>query len=100
MVEPLRLRENGGLVDELEKFVAGRRLKLLEVDHAVIVRVGFVKFLLDESHVLFLVQRAVIVRIGGLERASSRRPASSLASSVPSLSRLIFLKTLEGPGLG
>jgi hypothetical protein len=54
-------------VDELEQFLAGRRLELLEIDRAVIVGIGGFELLLDDSQVLFLVKRAVIVRIGGLE---------------------------------
>jgi len=52
------------------------RLELLEIDRAVIVRIGGFELLLDDSEILFLVLGSA-----ALISASVSRPSSSLASS-------------------
>src|SRR5688572_7732728 len=56
------------LVDELQELLAGRRAQLLLVDRAVIVRVGGLELRRNDTCILFLIQRAVVVRVGSLDR--------------------------------
>ena len=87
-------------VDELEQFLAGGRLELLEIDRAVIVRVGGFELLLDDSQVLFLVQRAVIIRIGGLDLRLGEPALELFGVELPIIVRVYFLEHLERAGIG
>ena len=76
------------------------RLELLEIDRAVIVRIGGFELLLDDSQVLFLVQRAVIIRIGGLDLRLGEPALELFGVELPVIVRVYFLEHLERAGIG